>query len=1200
MNKKFSTLVASLLLASSVGAYAQATIAKLSQTPSVGTAVVKFDETTKVGGYEVGKSYFLGGVGSYLQVVEQNDGTYTLEMYNNAAGFSTVADLHKALWTLTAITSPEGAIAPKYAFVNKYTGTVLSMNSAKAIDWKSGNPEEVKGSSLLGGNVTEWLNAPSYKDPTHRLPMYSTLDGDNAVVMAYKSTPGTNKFSVYLVKMSKSELQTILQNGLGNQVTDKIVAVQPLTAGSLYLSANDLNTTLGTTGKEATKESSFQMTFDPSVLNGNKFDGALQATAVDQFELTYGKDGSNVGDDTDDAAYASLYPASSKTTSDKYADRVNPDNVNGFKNTTPQYLALKNADGKYIVVDTAYVAGTDNNANGLIQLAADGLYNAKNATKYREPGSYLFSFLYNPTDGTVTVKNKEYIRKTKASNASATTVDATYYAAYSTKPTLQGSHWYDATTTFNSSNVDAGGKDDQNVELTRVLLGSTNYLTLGQANNGNVATESNRLKVYVGTPAVYNPTYVASGAYLIKVTGSKDAAKIGKYWVNNLKGGFEVMEQAVRQNFQHMPAAQWIVESNGKVNGSPVTITNREFGAASWGATDPVHAGILYGADNSAFFFGQDTLQFIPVADPTNEYLGYKYIADEKELAENVYTFNYLHDLAMDKPINTKSDKDSVVWVDASDNSTKFELVPVITDDYGYNGNLSGVAKLKRVVYYVKVKDASKLQNDKRYLTYNEGLKKYVVSQFTPDIKNHKAYSDKEGLNPDAFFLKENNEVAGENGNCYYAFVKANIIPVVKDVYDHDAVWMVTDENVNNLYGAKKGTYVDAQTGLNKDGWIANGANISGKLSMNYATAKVSVDNNTLDLVNGVLSNAQAQEVANSAFAVKVDDSKLYRRFNTEAEGVASDDPDVLKFFRVNATTPEYLYEDATSKYSAGKDFNFLGVEGKGDAKNAAMYVDTAYVRNNTKMPQYLIFVDPTVVAADTTWCNATESHKHDTLADSLACVHTSITPAYVSGRLLVNLQDSVNANTGAAKAKYQWNNQYTRLGFVEATHINDSVVIKNTGDKIFLGDNKHKNVAFSFRLIQDGSNNFLIESEGDKIVPSEGKGGWIKIQNGVPVIAHYASYNEAAQDAEIFNVEATDEAPTANEGVEVSEVSVVAANGAVIVKGAAGKNVAISNILGQTIANTVVASDNATISVPAGIVVVAVEGEEAVKVVVK
>ena len=44
---------------------------------------------------------------------------------------------------------------------------------------------------------------------------------------------------------------------------------------------------------------------------------------------------------------------------------------------------------------------------------------------------------------------------------------------------------------------------------------------------------------------------------------------------------------------------------------------------------------------------------------------------------------------------------------------------------------------------------------------------------------------------------------------------------------------------------------------------------------------------------------------------------------------------------------------------------------------------------------------------------------------------------------------------------------------------------------------------------------------------------------------------------------------------------------------------VTVANILGQTIANQVAVSDNVTIAVPAGIVVVAVDGE-ATKVVVK
>lgn len=45
---------------------------------------------------------------------------------------------------------------------------------------------------------------------------------------------------------------------------------------------------------------------------------------------------------------------------------------------------------------------------------------------------------------------------------------------------------------------------------------------------------------------------------------------------------------------------------------------------------------------------------------------------------------------------------------------------------------------------------------------------------------------------------------------------------------------------------------------------------------------------------------------------------------------------------------------------------------------------------------------------------------------------------------------------------------------------------------------------------------------------------------------------------------------------------------------------VSVTNVLGKSIANTVLTSDNATIAAPAGIVVVSVEGEEAVKAVVK
>ena len=76
--------------------------------------------------------------------------------------------------------------------------------------------------------------------------------------------------------------------------------------------------------------------------------------------------------------------------------------------------------------------------------------------------------------------------------------------------------------------------------------------------------------------------------------------------------------------------------------------------------------------------------------------------------------------------------------------------------------------------------------------------------------------------------------------------------------------------------------------------------------------------------------------------------------------------------------------------------------------------------------------------------------------------------------------------------------------------------------------------------------------------------------------------------------------APTANEGIEVSEVKVIAGNGQITIMGAAGKQVIVSNILGKVVANQMITTDNATIAVPAGIIAVAVEGEAAVKAIVK
>ncbi len=84
------------------------------------------------------------------------------------------------------------------------------------------------------------------------------------------------------------------------------------------------------------------------------------------------------------------------------------------------------------------------------------------------------------------------------------------------------------------------------------------------------------------------------------------------------------------------------------------------------------------------------------------------------------------------------------------------------------------------------------------------------------------------------------------------------------------------------------------------------------------------------------------------------------------------------------------------------------------------------------------------------------------------------------------------------------------------------------------------------------------------------------------------------------FTIAAGD--PTSNESIaDAAEgVKVIAGNGTVEIQGAAGKKVIVTNILGKVVASTVLTSDNATITVPSGIIAVAVDGEATVKAIVK
>ena len=194
----------------------------------------------------------------------------------------------------------------------------------------------------------------------------------------------------------------------------------------------------------------------------------------------------------------------------------------------------------------------------------------------------------------------------------------------------------------------------------------------------------------------------------------------------------------------------------------------------------------------------------------------------------------------------------------------------------------------------------------------------------------------------------------------------------------------------------------------------------------------------------------------------------------------------------------------------------------------------------------------------------------------------------------MVSYNDSVVAKRSNDTIKYSQDN-LVRIGFVPAQRVefgnNDSLAIAKpaavAADTLNIVDKKGVTPAtWAFAIESDGV--YRIETAAD----ADGN-KYVSYLNGILVLGN-------KEQAQLFNVNNTELTPTDNEEIATAEVTVIAGEGNVTIANAAGKKVVVTNVLGQVVANTVLSSDNATIAAPAGVVVVAVEGEEAVKAIVK
>ena len=201
--------------------------------------------------------------------------------------------------------------------------------------------------------------------------------------------------------------------------------------------------------------------------------------------------------------------------------------------------------------------------------------------------------------------------------------------------------------------------------------------------------------------------------------------------------------------------------------------------------------------------------------------------------------------------------------------------------------------------------------------------------------------------------------------------------------------------------------------------------------------------------------------------------------------------------------------------------------------------------------------------------------------------------------------------------------------GYINPKKLKEAIDKKQIDVKTL--DGTHRNYAWAFRYTEDDITgegqgtgfkhaDFIMETSGaeDEVGTAafapgsfDGPVAWLKLDGNVPVLARRQGtvngdhdniggvIEETINQGAILNMNATSEDATANEEIATSSVIVAGVDGAVVVKGAEGKNVIVSTILGKVVANETVSSDNATIAAPQGVVVVSVDGES-FKVVVK
>ena len=737
-------------------------------------------------------------------------------------------------------------------------------------------------------------------------------------------------------------------------------------------------------------------------------------------------------------------------------------------------------------------------------------------------------------------------------------------------------------------------------------VNDTYGLSIAKENQTPAVPAENWAATTLDASTIVNPKQFLTGQfYTIDYKGSANKdnqeayKKEGRLAIRDVNGFDRHDYVSVSSLYEKAPEAQWAVSAH--YGGTPTikgfTLTNRENPSVSVTITELRKdlgksyyrvAAVSNALTNDYGIDEGDYIAITPVAEHSQND-GYA-VFDANDLRNKTWYLGQTRQTA-DGDIN-------VYW--AENHAGSHQIGATVEEEKASKWNLSLVRKNTAKADYNNQIDSVLVVSTLQ--TWNPAKSRIDAVQDTLVILPY-AFQNRSN----AEFVQYNN---GTNLNYYecrpYGLNEAKEIKKGSDA--RFALKMKADGTYNYVVLAPRTSVNYAPT--NAAGDVANVIAVTA--ANYYASKKVFQENST---INGTWSQMDMYaKDANSLMFVTEVSAPEYRKLVSEL-GV-----DTVKIYRAeNEAQVVYEKRDAKSVVE-GRTLSFLNIDNDvqfGEI-NPALYVDTAYVnRGNNTRYQYLLGV------------NVTE-HKgfycpDHGFATERPCEHAEEV-IYKSGRYLINMIDTANIKAKELKVSIH-NNPYineteegnycAKLSFVDAIHVlkevsgkegyADQLYVINNGDTTALDmSTPDFNVAkFAFKYVDSmNSDEFKIQTlwkdynpdtYGTNAYKAPSEEGYLRWVNGCVVV------DNAYAKGDVFNMnEDETRTPTANEEI-TAEGSVVVAgtNGAVVVKGAEGKSVIVSTILGKVVANEVLASDNATIAAPAGVVVVSVDGES-FKVVVK